>query len=308
MTQAAVDICVRPWFADHCVNGRAVLPAVESMLLLAAGIAGENPDIDIRVMEDVRFRKFLEIPGGSARVAVLVEYEREENGSVRARLLSRVRRSVMTRLQEHGSILFSPGRTAGPLAADIVPSPLAGPVTRVSAREVYRELVPFGPSYQTLQDSLHLSGEEAWARLLAPCLDFAGQVGQILGSPFPLDGAFHAACVLGQRAAGFTPFPVGFGRRIIIKPTRAGASYFTRVNLVSRQPDELVFDLCIFDQQGTVYESVTGLTMRDVSGRAGRPGRAAGADGQYPASRSVSAQASNLSMETLVNQRRKISE
>ena len=186
--------------------------------------------------------------------------------------------------------------------------PSAGPVTRVSAREVYRELVPFGPSYQTLQDSLHLAEEGAWARLLAPRLDSAGQVRQILGSPFPLDGAFHAACVLGQRAAGFTPFPVGLGRRIIVKPTQAGASYFTRVNLVSRQPDELVFDLCIFDQQGEVYESVTGLTMRDVSGRAGRLGRAAGADGQYSVPGSVSAQASSLSMETLVNQRRKISE
>jgi hypothetical protein len=308
MTQAAVDISVRPWFADHSVNGRIVLPAVESMLLLAAEIAGENPDIDIRVMEDVRFSKFLEIPGGSAQVAALVEYQRAENGSIRARLLSRVRRSVMTRLQEHGSILFSPGRSDGPLVAEVVPNPLTGSVTRVSAREVYRELVPFGPSYQTLQDSLDLAGEAAWARLLAPRFDSAGQARQILGSPFPLDGAFHAACVLGQRAAGFTPFPVGFGRRIIVKPTQAGASYFTRVNLVSRQPDELIFDLCIFDKQGEVYESVTGLKMRDVSGRAGRLGSAAGADGQYPVPGSVSAQASSLSMETLVNQRRKISE
>lgn len=308
MTRAAVDICVRPWFADHCVNGRVVLPAVESMLLLATEIAGENPDIDIRVMEDIRFSKFLEIPGGSTQVAALVEYQREEDGSIRARLLSRVRRSAMTRLQEHASILFSPGRTEGALVADIVPSPLAGPVTRVSAREVYRELVPFGSSYHTLQDSLDLTEDAAWARLLAPCLDSAGQDRQILGSPFPLDGAFHAACVLGQRAAGFTPFPVGFGRRIIVKPTQAGASYFTRVNLVSRQPDELIFDLCIFDQQGGVYESVIGLTMRDVSGRASRQGRAAGAGGQYSVSGSVSAQASNLSMETLVNQRKKISE
>lgn len=308
MTQAAVDICVRPWFADHCVNGRAVLPAVESMLLLAAEIAGKSPDIDIRVMEDVRFSKFLEIPGGSAQVAALVEYQRAENGSIRARLLSRVRRSVMTRLQEHASILFSSGRSDGPLVAEVVPNPLTGSVTRVSAREVYRELVPFGSSYQTLQDSLDLAEDAAWARLLAPRFDSAGQVRQILGSPFPLDGAFHAACVLGQRAAGFTPFPVGFGRRIIVKPTQAGASYFTRVNLVSRQPDELIFDLCIFDKQGEVYESVTGLKMRDVSGRAGRLGSSAGADGQYPVPGSVSAQASSLSMETLVNQRRKISE
>jgi hypothetical protein len=309
MSQAALDIPVSPWFADHRVNGRVVLPAVESMLLLAAGIAAKNPELDIRVMEDVRFSKFLEIPGGSALLAALIEYRQGEKGSIRASLLSRMRLSSMTRLQEHGSILFSPGRPGTVLAADMGPSPLSGAVTRFSAREVYSDLVPFGSSYQTLRESLYITEEGAWARLRAPRFAAPGQAVQILGSPFPLDGAFHAACVLGRRAAGFIPFPVGFTRRVIAKPTQAGAAYLTRVKLVSRQPDELVFDLCIFDRQGEVYESVTGLRMRDVSGQAGRHGRSGDkADAQAPVSRSVSAQASSLSMETLVNQRRKISE
>jgi hypothetical protein len=33
-----------------------------------------------------------------------------------------------------------------------------------------------------------------------------------------------------------------------------------------RTEDELVFDLDIFDQAGQVYETVTGVRMRDVSG------------------------------------------
>ncbi|HDK44497.1 MAG TPA: hypothetical protein ENG91_08130, partial [Desulfobacteraceae bacterium] len=103
-----VAIAVRPWFGDHCFGGRIVLPAVETMLLLAAEVKRSCPEIDVRVMEDVRFAKFLEIPPGSTTVAALVECSRNDNGALCARLFSRVRFKAMTRLKEHGEILFPP--------------------------------------------------------------------------------------------------------------------------------------------------------------------------------------------------------
>ena len=263
--QTAIDIRVRPWFADHQVDGRVVLPAVESMLLLAEEVARTMPGMDIRIMEQVRFSKFLEIPGGSSRIAAFIEYEGQDDGSVLVRLVSRVRRGTFARLQEHGSILFSPARAGGWPAAENLPIPLSGPVTRISARRIYRELVPFGSGYHTLRDQLYLTDEGAWGSLQAPEFSSQGQTEKILGSPFPLDGAFHAACVLGQRCADFVPFPVGLRRRMTAKPTVAGGSYFTRVKLISRKPDELVFDLGIFDRNGALYEDIRGLTMRDVS-------------------------------------------
>jgi hypothetical protein len=137
----------------------------------------------------------------------------------------------------------------------------------IPAEQVYRELVPFGPSYHTLQETVQLCGQVAWGSLKAPAFSHAPDpVRDSLGSPFPLDGAFHAACVLGQRAADFVPFPVGFDRRIISRPTQPGGSYRTRVQLLSRTKDELLFDLRIFDDQGHIFESVTGIRMRDVSG------------------------------------------
>jgi len=62
------------------------------------------------------------------------------------------------------------------------------------------------------------------------------------------------------------PFPVGFDRRVIINPTQPGGSYRTRVQLLSRSREELLFDLQIFDDQGHIFERVTGMRMRDVSG------------------------------------------
>lgn len=261
-----VAIAVQPWFADHCFNGKTVLPAVETMLLLAAGVGAEHPEIDIRVMENVRFARFLEIPAGSISVEALIEYERKANGSILAKLLSRRQCTGMTRLQEHGEILFSPARENRGHAPGLAPEPPADSAITIPAEQVYRELVPFGPSYHTLRDVLHLAGQSAWGTLKAPALPIPETAGKNLGSPFPLDGAFHAACVLGQRSVDFVPFPVGFAHRIIARPTQPGGSYRTRVELLSLTQDELVFDLGIFDSQGQVYESVTGVRMRDVSG------------------------------------------
>ncbi len=262
---APVEITVQPWFADHCFGGKIVLPAVETMLLLAATVKRSCPEIDIRIMEDVRFANFLEIPPGSTTVAALVECRRNANGSICAKLLSRVQFKTMTRIKQHGEILFPPAAKSNRADTAISPAPLTGPVTEVAAARIYRDLVPFGPAYHTLQETLFLSGQGAWGKLKAPALPVGGSMQEIIGSPFPLDGALHAACVLGQRSVDFVPFPVELGRRIISRPTQAGGSYITRVVPVARTNDELVFDLGIFDNEGQIYETVTGVRMRDVS-------------------------------------------
>ncbi len=262
---APVEIVIQPWFADHCFGGKVVLPAVETMLLLAAEVKKFCPEVNIRVMEDVRFAKFLEIPPGRTTVAALVECSRNKNGSICAKLFSRVQFKAMTRIKKHGEILFFPAAESTGADTAISPAPLAGPVTAVAADRIYRELVPFGPAYHTLQETLFLSGQGAWGKLKAPALPAVSRMQEIIGSPFPLDGALHAACVLGQRSADFVPFPVGLGRRIINRPTQAGGSYITKVVPVPGTSDELVFDLGIFDNDGQIYETVTGVRMRDVS-------------------------------------------
>ncbi|MHB8988508.1 MAG: polyketide synthase dehydratase domain-containing protein [Desulfobulbia bacterium] len=271
--RTVVAIPIEPWFADHCFNGKIVLPAVETMLLLATKVAATHPEIDPRVMDQVRFARFLEIPAASSRVEALLECQKHEDGSVHAKLLSRRQGKAMARLQEHGEILFAPAGKNDAAMTECVPAPPADPEMTIPAEQVYRELVPFGPSYHTLQESLQLRGQVAWGKLKAPALPHAApdQVRDSLGSPFPLDGAFHAACVLGQRAADFVPFPVGFERRIISRPTLPRGSYRTRVQLLSQTNDELLFDLQIFDDQGQIFESVTGIRMRDVSGGTIKP-------------------------------------
>ncbi len=263
-----LTIPLKPWFQDHCFGGRSVLPAVETMLLLAAKVAELYPEAETRVMENVRFAKFLEVPPDVATLPVFVECKMGSHGSIRATLLSKMQWKKMSRIKEHGEIFFSP---AGNLDDTSHPSPAVDPalprdqVIEITAEYLYRELVPFGPNYQTLQETLLLRGHEAWGKLKAPDLPLDSSHEHI-GSPFPLDGALHAACVLGQQAVDFVPFPVGFDRRAIFRPTRPGCRYLTKVIQRSRTSDELIFDLSIFAEDGRVCETTSGVRMRDVSG------------------------------------------
>lgn len=260
-----LTISVKPWFSDHRFAGKIVLPAVETMLLLAAKARELHPAVDIQAMETVRFAKFLEISPAAATVSGLVECEVAGDGRVQVTLLSRTVYKAMSRIKEHGTVVFSPAKSHSQPPAQIALPPLSGPVTAIKVDHLYSELVPFGPHYQTLQDTLYLSDNNAWGRLKAPVLAM-DPVQKIIGSPFPLDGALHAACVLGQQVVSFVPFPVGFDRRIITRPTGPGCSYQTRVQLVMQTDTELVFDLVIADDDEQVYETVTGVRMRDVSG------------------------------------------
>ena len=261
-SRTSITIPVQPWFKDHCFNGRIVLPAVETLLLLASEVHKKYPEIDLRIMEDARFARFLEIPPQSTSLEALVDCSKTQKGSIRAKLLSRVRLKTMTRIFEHGEVCFPPAQKNNPDTMP-QPEPLKGTVTEVETDRVYRELVPFGPAYHTLQDTLFLSAGGASGTLKSPALPETG-IMKHLGSPFPLDGAMHAACVHGQQYVDFIPFPVGFKRRIINTPTRPGKNYQTTVLSVARSDDELVYDLGIFDNNGTLYETVTGIRMRKV--------------------------------------------
>ena len=261
-----LTITLKPWFSDHHFRGRTILPAVETMALLASMAMKSYPGVDVRVMEQVRFPRFLEIPGDAATVAALCECHTDGDGSVCCKLLSRVRLKTMSRVQEHGLVNFPLWRNDCLSGSERLDWPeVTEPVTTIDADRIYRELVPFGPYYQTLQGKLSLAGTRAWGWLKAPMLP-PEPVHDSIGSPFPLDGALHGACVLGQQSVDFVPFPVGFAQRLILRPTLPGATYRTRIVRTSQSTEELSFDLEIFDDEGCCYESVTGVRMRDVSG------------------------------------------
>jgi len=245
---------VEPWLHDHALGGRAVLPAVHSLELLARTVRREIPACRVQTMADGRFPRFLELPPDSSRLQLIVELAKLDADRVRGSLCSRKQLGRMSRLVEHARVIF--GGPAGEPPRRPTPE---GARLFLDAAEVYREKVPFGPGFQSLTGPVNLGRDQVWGRVQALV---HGQAG-LLGSPFPLDGAMHAACVLGQELVDYIPFPVGFTRRKLLRPTAPGRAYDFIAWLTGRDGDGLIFDLLLLDGE-QVMENVTGLVMRKV--------------------------------------------
>ncbi|MFW6314477.1 MAG: polyketide synthase dehydratase domain-containing protein [Desulfohalobiaceae bacterium] len=259
-----ISIQVPGYLLDHAFAGTAVLPAVESMQLLVQKIRELEQDIDLRCFTQAWFEKFLVLQPGQESIEACVEIDRPQDNCFSARLVTRTRHagSGITRVREHARACL--GQLPGEAGYQAVPWVRESECEMaVAADKVYNQLVPFGPAYQNICDTLYLSRAAAVAEICAPSLPVEEPE---LGSLFVLDGALHAACVWGQRYCGFIGFPMGFDSRYVVNPPQPGRRYKAQVLPVSQGRREGVFELCIRDQGDRIYEVVHGLRMRDVTG------------------------------------------
>jgi hypothetical protein len=269
-TRLQVTIDLQPYLLDHHFDGKPVFPAVEAMQLLAATTREYLPRIHPLRICRATFDKFLYLEQISDQTVtgIFNDLEIDDKGQVAARLITknRLKKAAITRLKQHVSIRF------GATGSDNRPIPEFKTATlqqekpfMVSAEDLYRELVPFGPSYQNVKDDVVLAEDGAVALIRAACTSAPLEP---LGSPFPIDAAFHAACAWGQRFYPVVGFPVAFDERIIFKPTRPDVVYIGRIIPVKQQTDPLVlyFDVFVFDENGVIHEALYGLQLKDVSG------------------------------------------
>ena len=274
----ALQIPLHSYLFDHRFKGRAVLPAVEAMQLLAVSTRSEYPDMPVDCMRDGSFDKFLFLEDltDPEATTVINEVEEKPDGGIRAKLITRNRLKAtgITRTKEHVSLTFA--KTAQPEQAPEFDRlfELAGAGFLVAAERLYSELVPFGPAYQNIDGNLKVSEEGAVAHLRAPPAKEPSDTSpQPLGFPFILDAAFHAACVWSQRYAGIVAFPVGFSERVVCQPAQPGEHYTSRVLPLpgKSQSPVLLFDIWIYTESGEPCESIRGLRMQDVSGGRWKP-------------------------------------
>jgi len=255
-----------------------VLPAVEAAELLARAARRFLPGTDVTAMVDLRFDKFLFLDPEAPPTAAFCDLALHENGDIQAVLATRTtsKKAAMTRVKEHAAVRFSRRKPDRPdlmpdLALDLA-SALEGACFTVENDDIYRELVPFGPAFRNVT-RVHLTAGGAIAEIKTPFDPAGEETTRQLGSPFPLDAAFHAACVWGQRFAGVVAFPLAVDRRRIFRNTRPGDTYFGHVTPVRGEPGRLNFDLRLFDSGGRLCETAAGVRMRDVSGGKLKPPR-----------------------------------
>ena len=275
-TRLPLDIEIYPYFLDHKFEGKAVLPAVEALQILAVSTQKHLPDTDVRYIENAKFDKFLyietdtgpKIKPNTIIVKAFNEIKMNENGGITAKLITKVtsKKTGITRVKEHVVIHFSGKKkpNAQPLFLNTVSEKIKNGLN-IPSDKLYSDLVPFGPAYHNIKDTLFVSEQGAIAEIQAPKQNAMNKLKMPLGSPFPLDAAFHAACAWGQRYLAVVGFPVGFAKRMVIELTRPGKSYIGLILPVHATADLFSFDIWLSDLNGILFEAVTGVQMRDVS-------------------------------------------
>jgi hypothetical protein len=238
---------------------------VETLIALANVVKLNFPQISINCLFKARFDRFLLITPEKQRLEILVDIEDVDNNNITAVLLTSIKskKSAISRALEHARVEFATDDCAPCFAPPFrVVEKLEGKCISVPAATIYRELVPFGAAYQNIVGDLSVSPEGALAYLSGGNYEADEN---LLGSPFPLDAAMHAACVWGQRFTDVVPFPVGFEKRVIYQKTKKGGSYLGRVVPVNVNQESLIFDAWIYDLNGVIYEIISGIKMRDVT-------------------------------------------
>lgn len=258
-----LSLFVPPYVRDHVFQGKVIFPAVEAMIVLARAVKDRHPQAALFHLACASFPRMLEIAPGRDTLDVLVEMEVAADW-IRASLLTtvRIKNATMRRTLEHARVTFLQEDDVFQPAADFrTARKLGGACICVPSASIYRELIPFGASYQNVIGDLAVSRSGAFAEVSG------GQspADSLLGSPFTLDAAMHAACVWGQRFAGRVTLPVGFAGRMIVAPTHPGRFYPVRISPAEARGETLLFDVWIFDQEGAVCECIRGLGMRDVT-------------------------------------------
>jgi len=262
----ALNINVPPYLMDHQYRGKAVLPAVEAIEILAASTLAHNPGTAVHSILDARFDKFLVIEDGQRQIDAFNDLEIFDSGRVISRLITKTRskKAMITRTLEHATLSFH-GVSSAPEPHPpglLTGSDPSSSKCHIPPESIYRRLVPFGPGYHNLK-ALTLFKKGVRGQVYAPLL---GDSERVLGSPFPLDAAFHAACVWGQRYVGYVGFPVGFGLRRLFTPTRSGNTYTARIFPKEVHSNRFLVDIWITDTDGTLREVALDVVMQDVSG------------------------------------------
>lgn len=262
----SIEIPSPVYLRDHLFREDPVFPAVEAMETLSREVNRRHPGSPVTNIGDARFDKFLFIPPEGEPIPAFLDLQVGKKGDLEAKLITRSKagKTAITRTKVHASLTFlQPGPDFPPPPLDIAAAP-EGICARVSSGRIYEELVPFGSAYRNIQGSVWLSPDGALAEIRSPA-QLPGN-SWLLGSPFVLDAAFHAACVWGQHYGNVVAFPVYIEHRKIYHPCSPDRRYFGRILPKSISPDLLVFDIWVLDENGVIHETAQGVRMRDVSG------------------------------------------
>ena len=220
-----VTLPLLPEWADHAIQGRAMVPAAWLLDLLIRTICEENTDTAATqamfplIVREAMFPRFLpadEVEQCTFDVAFDDRVGDGAQASRRATLTSRIALAGgICRTRTHATVTLGGPNTLLPLPPAMMESDL-----ELLAEQAYAELIPFGPRYRNLRDNIRLGRDGAAGWVSSP--EPAGPEPSRAGCPYLFDSAMHLACLWGQRYVGTVAYPTGFSTRAIAAPLAHG--------------------------------------------------------------------------------------
>ncbi len=141
--QLPLHVPLASYLHDHRFDGRAVLPGVEALDILARAARRFDPVVDVTRMRAVAFDKFLAIDPGASHLTASAELTRHADGSLTAVLATRAasKSGGMTRVRTHAGATFGgPMKAVPELPLDLAAAP-EGACLSLARAQIYPELI-----------------------------------------------------------------------------------------------------------------------------------------------------------------------
>jgi len=97
------EIEIHSYLRDHCLEGKVILPAVESLILLARAVKQNYPRTEINCLQNAAFSRFLTITQDIENQPVIVDVENSGSGIIAATLLTSMKSKTGTISREVGT-------------------------------------------------------------------------------------------------------------------------------------------------------------------------------------------------------------
>ena len=154
-----LEIKAYPYLQDHYFEGQVILPAVEALIVMARAAVANFPQVNVCHQKQARFPRFLSIDPQEEVKKVFADIGKTADGEfgVTISTMVKAKTGTINRTLEHAYVEFalSPAQDhPAPLLVDF--KHLGGKRFNVPAAAIYRELVPFGKSYQNIVGELSI--------------------------------------------------------------------------------------------------------------------------------------------------------
>jgi malonyl CoA-acyl carrier protein transacylase len=256
--RSEISLQSQPWVADHCVQGRPLLPATAYVEMAAAAGAERFPGAPVRIT-DAHFEKPLFLATGA-----VYELQSKLDASGHFEVYSREAN------ENRPWTLHVKATVHAAAPADAPPCEMPPPsatVKHIDGASFYRRFAELGNDWRSAFQGVEyarISGTEGWSRVAVP-ESIRGELAAYRFHPALADASGHimpAIRAFAEQAAPRALVGQNIGEVTLYARPRGGTVIAHARIFPGPNSSELLGDVQVFDEDGTLLSSLRGAVLR----------------------------------------------